>query len=125
MKSVMCIIRIDKMNATKKALAEAGITSMTATGNVFGRGEGFWDAKVMKAAQNDVPEAIELLGKEPPLRPQRVLTITVPDDLVKTVVETVIEVNQVSDHGDGKIFVLPEADAIRIRTGERGAVVLD
>lgn len=125
MKSVMCIIRIDKMNATKKALAAAGITSMTATGNVFGRGEGLWDAKVMKAAQEDVPEAIELLGKEPPLRPQRVLTITVPDDLVKTVVDTVIEVNQVSEHGDGKIFVLPESEAIRIRTGESGVAVLD
>lgn len=121
----MCIIRINKMNKTKKALAAAGITSMTATGNVFGRGKGLWDAKVMEAAQNDVPEAIELLGKEPPLRPQRVLTITVPDELVETVVETVIETNQISEHGDGKIFVLPEAEAIRIRTGEVGAEVLD
>lgn len=98
---------------------------MTATGHVFGRGKGMWDAKVMKAAQDDVPEAIELLGKETPLRPQRVLTITVPDELVSTVVETVIDVNQENEHGDGKIFVMPETEAIRIRTGESGDDVLD
>lgn len=125
MKSVMCIIRINKMNKTKRALSEAGISSMTATGNVFGRGKGLWDAKVMKAAQEDVPEAIELLGKETPMRPHRLLTITVPDELVNKVVETVIAVNQVSEHGDGKIFVMPEYEAIRIRTGEHGDEVLD
>ncbi|MGB5926893.1 MAG: P-II family nitrogen regulator [Cyclobacteriaceae bacterium] len=125
MKSVMCIIRINKMNKTKRALSKAGISSMTAAGNAFGRGQGLWDAKVMKAAQEDVPEAIELLGKEPPLRPHRVLTVTVPDELVSKVVETVIAANQVSEHGDGKIFVMPEYEAIRIRTGEHGDEVLD
>ena len=40
MKMILAIIRIDKMNETKKALTEAGITSMTATGKVFGRGKG-------------------------------------------------------------------------------------
>lgn len=125
MKSVMAIIRINMMNKTKKALTAAGITSMTATGNVFGRGKGFWDAKVMDAARQDVPEAIELLGKEPRLRPQRVLTITVPDNKVSTVVETIIKVNSTSSPGDGKIFVMPEMEAIQIRTGERGDSVLD
>lgn len=125
MKSIMCIIRINKMNKTKRALSAAGITSMTATGNVFGRGKGLWDAKVMEAAKDDVPEAIELLGKEPPLRPQRLLSITVPDELVSTVVDTVIEVNQEGKHGDGKIFVMPEAEVFRIRTGESGTEVLD
>jgi nitrogen regulatory protein PII 2 len=102
----MAIIRIDKMNETKKALTEAGITSMTATGKVFGRGKGFWDAKVMEGAKEDMPEALTHLGKEPRLRPQR------------------IEVNQTPAPGDGKIFVLPLDDAMRVRTGETGTTIL-
>jgi nitrogen regulatory protein PII 2 len=125
MKSVLAIINIDRMNATKKALAKAGISSMTATGNVFGRGEGLWEEKVLKAAQNDVVEAIEHLGGEPRLRPQRMLTITVPDNKVKLTVDTIIKANQTGAHGDGKIYVLPELDAISVRTGISGDAVLD
>ncbi len=125
MKMVMGIIRIDKMNRTKRALTKAGITSMTATGKVFGRGKGFWDAKVMEGAKKDMPEAITHLGTEPRLRPQRVVTVVVPDDKVDTVVETMIEVNQTPTPGDGKIFVLPILDSIKVRTGEVGDVTLD
>ena len=125
MKSVMAIIRIDKMNKTKRALAKAGITSMTATGHVFGRGKGLWDARVLEAAKKDVPEAIEHLGKEPRLRPQRALTVTVPDEKVDVVVKAIIAANQTGSHGDGKIFVLPEMEAVRVRTAESGVAVLD
>jgi nitrogen regulatory protein PII 2 len=44
---------------------------------------------------------------------------------VKTVVQTIIEVNQTGKPGDGKIFVLPVLDAIRVRTAESGDKVLD
>ncbi len=121
---IMAIIRIDKMNETKKALSEAGITSMTATGKVFGRGKGLWDAKVMEGAKNDQPEALALLGKEPRLRPQRVLNIAVSDHNVQTTIDTIIEVNQTPEPGDGKIFVLPLGDAVRVRTGETGTDIL-
>lgn len=124
MKMIMAIIRIDKMNETKKALTEAGITSMTATGKVFGRGKGLWDAKVMEGAKNDQPEALALLGKEPRLRPQRVLNIAVSDHNVQTTIDTIIEVNQTPSAGDGKIFVLPLGDALRVRTGETGTDIL-
>ena len=125
MKCVMAIVRIDKMNVTKRALRDAGISSMTATGNVFGRGRGLWEAKVLEGAKQNYPEAIALLDKEPRLRPQRLIQVTVPDSLVSTVVDTIIEVNQTPAAGDGKIFVLPTVDAIRIRTGESGDSVLD
>ncbi len=125
MKCVMAFIRIDKMNQTKKALREAGISSMTATGNVFGRGKGLWEAKVLEGARQNHPEAIALLDKEPRLRPQRMVQVTVPDHLVSTVVDAIMEANHTSSPGDGKIFVLPTADAIRIRTGEAGDSVLD
>ena len=124
MKMIMAIIRIDKMNETKKALTEAGITSMTATGKVFGRGKGLWDAKVLEGIKNDTPEALAHLGKEPRLRPQRVLNIAVSDHNVQLTIDTIIEVNQTPAPGDGKIFVLPLDDAIRVRTGEVGTTIL-
>ncbi len=125
MKLIMGIIKIDKMNATKRALTEAGITSMTATGKVFGRGKGLWDAKVMEGAKEDMPEALTHLGEEPRLRPQRVITVVVPDDKVSTVVDTLMEVNRTPAPGDGKIFVLPITESIKVRTGEAGDLTLD
>lgn len=124
MKMIMAIIHIDKMNETKRALTEAGITSMTATGKVFGRGKGFWDAKVMEGAKQDMPEALTHLGKEPRLRPQRVLNIAVSDHNVQLTIDTIIEVNQTPAPGDGKIFVLPLDDSFRVRTGETGTTIL-
>ncbi len=124
MKMIMAIIRIDKMNETKKALSDAGITSMTATGKVFGRGKGLWDAKVMEGAQQDMPEALTHLGKEPRLRPQRVLHIAVSDHNVQLTIDTIIEVNQTPAAGDGKIFVMPLGEAVRVRTGEAGTTIL-
>ena len=125
MKLIMAIIRIDKMNETKRALSEAGISSMTATGKVFGRGKGLWDAKVLEGVKNNQPEALAHLGKEPRLRPQRVVTIVVPDNKVEKVVDTIIEINQSPAPGDGKIFVIPLIDSIRVRTGEAGDITLD
>ena len=125
MKMIWAIIRIDKMNETKKALTEAGISSMTATGKVFGRGKGLWDAKVMEGVKKDIPEALAHLGKEPRLRPQRVVTVVVPDNKVDTVVDTIIEANQTPAPGDGKIFILPILESAKVRTGEAGDITLD
>jgi nitrogen regulatory protein PII 2 len=125
MKLIMAIIRIDKMNATKRALSDAGLPSMTATGKVFGRGKGLWDAKVLEGVKKDLPEALVHLGKEPRLRPQRVVTIVVSDDKVEKAVETIIEANQTHEPGDGKIFVIPAYESIKIRTGEAGDITLD
>lgn len=125
MKNIFAIIRIDKMNETKKALSDAGVPSFTATGKAFGRGKGKWDAKVIEGVQNDQPEAIALLGQQPRLRPQRILTITVPDEKVKITVDTLIKVNRTDSPGDGKIFVLPTTESISIRTGITGNPVLD
>jgi len=125
MKLIMAIIRIDKMNATKRALSDAGLPSMTATGKVFGRGKGLWDAKVLEGVKKDLPEALAHLGKEPRLRPQRVITLVVTDDNKDKAIETIIEANQTPEPGDGKIFVIPMIDAIKVRTGESGDLALD
>ena len=125
MKLIMAIIRIDKMNATKRALSDAGLPSMTATGKVFGRGKGLWDAKVLEGVKKDLPEALAHLGKEPRLRPQRVITLIVTDDKKDKAIDTIIEANQTPEPGDGKIFVIPMIDAIKVRTGESGDLALD
>lgn len=125
MKLIMAIIRIDKMNATKRALSDAGLPSMTATGKVFGRGKGLWDAKVLEGVKKDLPEALAHLGKEPRLRPQRVVTLVVTDDNKDKAIETIIEANQTPEPGDGKIFVIPIIDSIKVRTGESGDISLD
>jgi nitrogen regulatory protein PII 2 len=125
MKDVMAMIRINKMNQTKKALSDAGISSITVTGNVLGRGKGNVDYRILGGAKDGHEEAIAQLGSGPRLIPKRLLTIVVPDKLVSTVVETIIKVNQTGKPGDGKIFVLPTTSAYRVRTGESGDKVLD
>lgn len=125
MKTVIAIIKINMMNETKKALSDVGIPMMTAIGGAYGRGKGLWEKKVLDAATENIPEAIEHLGKEPRLRPQRVLYVTVSDYNVELTVNTIIDVNRTGEPGDGKIFVVPEIDAIQVRTGVNGSAALD
>jgi nitrogen regulatory protein PII 2 len=51
--------------------------------------------------------------------------VVVPDELVEKTVTTIMRVNRTGKSGDGKIFVLPCQDAVRVRTGESGDTVLD
>jgi nitrogen regulatory protein PII 2 len=125
MKLIMAIIRINKMNETKMALSAAGLPSMTATGKVFGRGKGLWDAKVLEGVKKDLPEALVHLNKEPRLRPQRVVTLVVTAENLNKAIETIIETNQTPEPGDGKIFVIPLLESVRVRTGETGDITLD
>ena len=124
MKEVMAIIRMNKMNQTKRALADAGVASFTAC-KIVGRGKGNVDYLLMKGAEAGCEEAIVQLGPRPKLIPKRLLNIVVPDDLVSSVVRTIIEVNQTGHPGDGKIFVMPVLDAFRVRTGESAEAALD
>lgn len=124
MKEVMAIIRINMMNRTKKALADAGISSFTAR-EALGRGKGIIDFKALEGAEQGYEEAIHQLGTTQRLVPKRILFIVVPDKFVKRTVDTIIRINQTGKSGDGKIFVIPVLEAIRIRTQEEGDPVLD
>lgn len=124
MKEVIAIIRMNMMNRTKRALADAGISSMTAR-EVLGRGKGLVDMDLLQGAEQGYEEAVSRLGQTDRLIPKRVILVTLPDNLVETAVKTIIRVNRTQRSGDGKIFVLPAMDAIRIRTGEQGNSVLD
>lgn len=124
MKEIFAVIRMNKMNVTKQALGDAGLPSFTAR-KVMGRGKGQVDYLLLQGAEEGCEEAINQLAPGPKLIPKRMLTLVVPDGMVKTAVDTIIRVNQTGNRGDGKIFVLPILEAHRVRTGESGEMVLD
>jgi len=124
MREVMAVVRMNMMSSTKKALSDAGISSMTAK-DVLGRGKGLVDYSVLQGAEKGYEEAIAQLGQTQRLIPKRMLLVVVPDKLVKVAVNTIIEVNQTGKSGDGKIFVMPLEDSFSVRTGDNGEGVLD
>ena len=124
MKEVMAIIRMNMMNKTKKALSDAGVSSMTAK-EVLGRGKGLVDYNLLEGAEKGYEEAIAQLGQSQRLIPKRFMLIVVPEKLVPVTVSTIINVNKTGKSGDGKIFVMPVGMSVSVRTGEGGDSVLD
>ena len=124
MKEIMAIVRINMMNKTKAALAEAGISSVTAR-DALGRGKGLVDLNLLEGAEKGYEEAIVQLGQSQRLIPKRIFFVVVPDRLVKKTVQTIMAVNRTGKSGDGKIFVMPVMDSVRVRTAESGDQVLD
>jgi nitrogen regulatory protein PII 2 len=124
MKEIMAIVRINMMNKTKAALAEAGISSVTAR-DALGRGKGLVDLNLLEGAEKGYEEAIVQLGQSQRLIPKRIFFVVVPDRLVKKTVQTIMAVNRTGKSGDGKIFVMPVMDSVRVRTSESGDQVLD
>jgi nitrogen regulatory protein PII 2 len=124
MKEIMAIVRINMMNQTKRALAEAGITSVTAR-DALGRGKGLVDMTILEGAERGYEEAIAQLGQSQRLIPKRIFFVVVPNRLVSKTVKAITKVNHTGKSGDGKIFVMPVMDSIRVRTGESGDPILD
>jgi nitrogen regulatory protein PII 2 len=124
MKQIVAIIRMNKMNATKQALIDAGFPAFTVR-KVLGRGKGNVDFRVIHGAEAGAPEAIARLKDDGPmLIPKRMMSLAVPDESVPKLIEAIIQTNRTGNRGDGKIFVLPLEDAVRIRTGECGAAAV-
>ncbi|MDK2984698.1 MAG: nitrogen regulatory protein 2 [Clostridia bacterium] len=122
MKEIIAIIRMNKVGETKRALVRSGIHAMTAM-KVMGRGKMLKDVSVLENLKDQEElqgVLIDSLLKGGRLIPKRMLIICVSDEDVPKVVDTIISVNQSGNSGDGKIFVLPVTDVVRIRTGERG-----
>ncbi|WDP90511.1 MAG: P-II family nitrogen regulator [Desulfobacter sp.] len=124
MKEIMAVIRMNKINPTKKALLDAGISSMTAM-EALGRGKGLVNMDLLKGAEQGYEEAIAQLGQSDRLIPKRALFLVVPDKLVKKTVDTIISANKTGKSGDGVIWVMPNLDAVSVRTAEHGDAVLD
>lgn len=123
MKEIIAVVRINMMNQTKKALADAGIDAYFAR-EAQGRGKGFANPKVLEGAEQGYEEAAAVLGEKGKLYPKRVITAVVDNDKVDSVVQTLIATNKTGMPGDGKIFVMPIMDAVRVRTGETGDMAI-
>ena len=108
MKKIECIIRPFKLEDVKEALNSLDISGMTVTEvKGFGRQKGH--AELYRGSEY----TIEFL-------PKLKLEIVVTDDVVDAAVEAILQAANTGKIGDGKIFVIPVEEAIRIRTGERG-----
>jgi nitrogen regulatory protein PII 2 len=132
MKEITVIIRRDKLPETKKALDDLGYPSLTIQ-SVEGRGKqrGAMCAEMDTEMPDSYCTAVRLkptpstyaldhtLPKIALFVPKRLLTIVVPDDVVTTVIKSIIKVNRTGKAGDGKIFVSPIENAVRVRTGEK------
>jgi len=114
MREVIAVIRMNKIQRTKEALAEAGFPSLTVT-LAYGRGKqrGLYINPLGNVKPDSKKAAIRFI-------PKRMLNIVVEDESVPEVVETIISTNRTGMIGDGRIFVCPMEDAVRVRTGERG-----
>jgi nitrogen regulatory protein P-II 1 len=112
MKRIEAIIRPIRFEAVKEALNDIGVYGMTITDvRGFGRQQGHTEK------YRGGTYTLNLL-------PKIKLEIVVPDERVEEVVSVIIEAAQTGEIGDGKIFIVEVADAVRIRTGERGEAAL-
>jgi nitrogen regulatory protein PII 2 len=121
MKEVMAFIRVNKINPTKKALAEGGFPAFTCR-PVLGRGKKRIDPEllslVLETGELPMSPKGEYLTESFRWIPKRLITLIVEDPQVKDVVEILIKTNQTGNPGDGKIFVLPIFEAYTVRSGE-------
>ena len=120
MKEVIAIIRRHRLQETKAGLLGIGIPALTMI-SVEGRGKqkGLpgWNYE-LDPTLSEVEE--KNTGINMSFIPKRMIYVVVEDDDVPRVVETIIRTNQSGHIGDGKIFVCPLEDAVRVRTGEHG-----
>ena len=107
MKKIEAIIKPFKLDDVREALTDIGITGMTVTEvKGFGRQKGH--TEVYRGAEY----AVDFL-------PKIKMELVLRDDQVDQAVDVIIETARSGKIGDGKIFIFPVEDAIRIRTGER------
>ncbi len=108
MKKVEAIIKPFKLDEVKDALSETGIRGMTVT-----EVKGFGRTGGKKEVYRGSAYVVDFV-------PKVRLEIIVKDDMVHQVIEIIMAAARTGRIGDGKIFVTPVEEVIRIRTGERG-----
>jgi len=109
MKKIEAIIKPFKLEDVKDALSEAGITGMTVT-DVKGYGRQQGHSELYRGAEY----VVDFLAKTK-------LELAVNEDQVEEVTKIIIDAAKTGKIGDGKIFVSPIEEIIRIRTGETGS----
>jgi len=113
MKKVEAIIKPFKLEEVKDALSKIAVQGLTVS-----EVKGFGRQKGHKELYRGAEYVVEFL-------PKIKLEIVVVDEMVEEVVKAIVETASTGRIGDGKIFVLPVDEAVRIRTGESGDTVLN
>jgi nitrogen regulatory protein P-II 1 len=109
MKKIEAIIKPFKLDEVKEALNQIGVQGMTVTEvKGFGRQKGH--TELYRGAEY----VVDFL-------PKIKLEVAVTDEMADKVVQAICQAANTGRIGDGKIFVLPMEEAVRIRTGERGS----
>jgi len=112
MKKLEAIVNPYKLDEVKTALIEAGIIGMTMTEvKGFGRQKGH--SEIYRGSEYAVD-----------FRPKVKIEIVLPDDLVEQAILLICKTANTGKIGDGKIFISPMEEAVRIRTQERGSTAL-
>lgn len=108
MKKILAIIRPDKLEEVKQALEDIGCNGLTIK-EVRGRG-----------IQLGITESYRGHDYKVDLLPKTEIEIVTGEEELDNIVDTIVKTAQTGDIGDGKIFISPVEEVIRIRTGERG-----
>jgi nitrogen regulatory protein P-II 1 len=112
MKLVVAIIKPFKLEEVKEALAEVAVQGMTVTEvKGFGRQKGH--SEVYRGSEYTVD-----------FLPKVKVEIVVADEILPKVIAAIVKSAKTGKIGDGKVFVLPLGQAVRIRTGEQGEIAL-
>ena len=108
MKKIEAVIKPFKLNEVKDALHEIGLTGMTVSEvKGFGRQKGH--TEIYRGSEYTVD-----------FLPKIKIEIVLPDAQVQAAVDTIVKSARTGKIGDGKVFISPVEDAIRIRTDEKG-----
>src|SRR4029079_10461575 len=113
MNKIEAIIRPERLEAVKEALAAAGFIGLNIV-NVTGRGV---QKGIVHAGRGGEEYRVDML-------PKSKIELVVTDEDTEKAISVLIDASRTGAIGNGKIFIMPVADAIRVRTGERGNAAL-
>ena len=107
MKLIKSIIRPNKVDDVKDALAKLNISGMTVT-EVRGHGKQKGHTTIYRGKEYNVS-----------LLPKMEIEVVVPDSMANEAIKAIVEAARTGEIGDGRVFVLPVLESYRIRTGEQ------
>ena len=109
MQKIEAIVRPEKLDDVKNALADAGFHGMNIV-HVTGRGV---QRGIIHQGRGGESYTVDML-------PKVKVEVVISDEQVEAVVKIICDAARTGNIGDGKLFVMPVTDAVRVRTGERG-----
>ena len=112
MKKIEAIIKPFKLDEVREALSDIGVSGLTVT-----EVKGFGRQKGHTELYHGAEYVVDFL-------PKVKIEIVIADDLVDTAIDSIIKAAHTGKIGDGKIFVMPVEQVVRIRTGETGDAAL-